>query len=340
MSHSKLIGPVDQNNQNIGNPLSGFRIFQTMDLDEARDLVAKVYTPHSLGFAGPHGRHVDTAMSHFPIGEISLNRLRYGAKVTIDAACLNSFLLVMMPLTGRAVINCGDQHILSTPKLASVISPDLPLREIIDADCDQVMVRIDKELLERICAQHIGHELSAPVRFDLGLDLSGIKGSRWSALVSYLLAEIDSKSPLMNSLLLRTQIEHLVVTTLLLTQNHNYSNALSHPARIIAPSHVKRVEDYICAHADEPLTISELAAYAKVSTSSLFAGFRAFRKTTPMAHLKSVRLQRANEELRRANRTSETVANVAMRWGFGHLSYFAKDYRKMFGELPSETLRK
>jgi len=29
-----------------------------------------------------------------------------------------------------------------------------------------------------------------------------------------------------------------------------------------------------------------------------------------------------------------------MRWGFTHLGFFARDYKKMFGELPSETLRK
>jgi len=33
------------------------------------------------------------------------------------------------------------------------------------------------------------------------------------------------------------------------------------------------------------------------------------------------------------------VQDIAARWGFWHLSHFANDYRRMFGELPSETLR-
>ena len=30
-------------------------------------------------------------------------------------------------------------------------------------------------------------------------------------------------------------------------------------------------------------------------------------------------------------------ANVAHRWGFWHMGQFARDYRRLFGELPSET---
>lgn len=323
-----------------GDPLSRHRIFHTMDLDEARDLVAKVYTPHELGFAGQRRRQLDTSMSHFPIGGISLNRLRYGGEVNIDVECLGSFLLVMMPITGCAQIRCGAQAIRSSPQLASVISPTLPLQETIDANCDQVMVRIDRALLERICSQHIGHDLRQPLLFDLGFDLSNGNGSGWSALVSYLIAEVDNAAPRLHFPLVSAQIEHLVVSTLLLSQSHNYRNELSQPAKAIAPNHVKRVEDYIVAHADQPLTVAELAAYAKVSTSNLYAGFRDFRNSTPMAYLKTVRLQRVQQDLRQADQTGETVASVALRWGFRHLGHFATSYKKMFGESPSETLRK
>jgi len=319
-------------------PLSGYRIFHTMDLDEARDLVAKIYAPHELAYASQAGSQLDTSMSHFPIGGISLNRLRYGTRVNIEVECLDNFLLVMMPITGSVQIRCGDQNICSSPRLASVISPTLPMRETIEADCDQIMVRIERELLERTCAQHLGQELQQPLCFNLGLDMSASAG--WASLMSYLIAEVDHGASFLQIPLLRTQMEQLVVTTLLLGQNHNYREELSQPAKAIVPSHVKRVEEYISAHADQPLTVAALAAYAKVSTSSLYAGFRDFRNSSPMAYLKNVRLQRVNQELRNADQSSGTVAQIALRWGFRHLGHFALDYKKMFGELPSETLRK
>ncbi|MCK5375915.1 MAG: helix-turn-helix domain-containing protein, partial [Acidobacteria bacterium] len=33
------------------------------------------------------------------------------------------------------------------------------------------------------------------------------------------------------------------------------------------------------------------------------------------------------------------VTDVANNWGFWHMGQFAADYRKMFGELPSQTLQ-
>jgi AraC family ethanolamine operon transcriptional activator len=33
------------------------------------------------------------------------------------------------------------------------------------------------------------------------------------------------------------------------------------------------------------------------------------------------------------------VNDVANRWGFWHMGRFASDYRRQFGELPSETLK-
>ena len=35
-----------------------------------------------------------------------------------------------------------------------------------------------------------------------------------------------------------------------------------------------------------------------------------------------------------------TVTQVAERWGFHHLGSFAVEYRKRWGEAPSETLRR
>jgi AraC-like DNA-binding protein len=327
-------------NPGVNEPLSRYRLFQTADAAEARDRVASIYCPHELKIVGQGSNRVDTSMSHVPLGGVSLNRLRYGPTVMIDAGCLSTFLLVMMPMVGGSDVTCGEHRLRTSPKAAAVISPTMPFYQTINANCDQIMVRIDRELLERTCAQHVGHDLRQPLEFRLELDMSNPYASGWPALMSYLLLEFNSNAPALSSPLVRTPIEHMVVATLLHSQRHNYSDELAQPARPIAPSHVKRVEEYIRAHADKPLTVASLADYAGVSTSALYAGFRDFRNTSPMAYLRAERLTRVRDELLQATPATATVADVAMRWGFQHLSHFATHYKKKFGELPSDTLRK
>lgn len=39
-----------------------------------------------------------------------------------------------------------------------------------------------------------------------------------------------------------------------------------------------------------------------------------------------------------ANAQTITVSDIAKKWGFTHLGRFAKEYKALFGVLPSETL--
>ena len=55
-----------------------------------------------------------------------------------------------------------------------------------------------------------------------------------------------------------------------------------------------------------------------------------------MRWLRELRLQGARADLRRGD---GSVADIALRWGFGHFGRFAADYARRFGEAPSRTLR-
>jgi len=67
-----------------------------------------------------------------------------------------------------------------------------------------------------------------------------------------------------------------------------------------------------------------------------------FHKTmgcTPKAYLSAFGLNAARRALEQATPEQATVSDIATRYGFWHLSQFAADYRRFFGELPSQTLR-
>ncbi|WP_265922767.1 AraC family transcriptional regulator [Cupriavidus nantongensis] len=312
---------------------AGRQVFASTDLGQTRAAVAKVFKPHRLDI---RGTSLSARMHHAPLGAVSLNRLAYGADVTIDPGPLGDFLLVQMPLSGHAEIRCGAQRIVSTPDCASVLTPSDPLLMRWSADNDQLIVRVERSALERVCAAYLGHRPDPPLRFQLGM---AWRSTGWYALMEYLAQMLAAAPEAARHPLTACQLEQLVIGTLLTLQPHSLSEALQRHGKPLAPRHVKVVEEYIHAHAAAALTPSLLAEIAGVSLRSLYAGFREHRGLSPMAYLRTVRLDRVRHDLLNDAALS-SVTGAALRWGFTHLGRFSAEYRRAFGECPAETLRR
>lgn len=103
---------------------------------------------------------------------------------------------------------------------------------------------------------------------------------------------------------------------------------------------VERAVDYALANTDEPVTVSDLCAKTNVSRRMLNLCFQDVLDTNPVQYLRSMRLNGVRRELREARKGGEiSVRDAACKWGFWHFSRFAEEYRALFGELPSETLK-
>jgi len=107
------------------------------------------------------------------------------------------------------------------------------------------------------------------------------------------------------------------------------------PARIDL---VKQVQQWVEDHPGEPISLETLCRQAHVGRRSLLQGFREHLGMGPMAYIKLKRLHGIRRELLRAQPESVTVAGLAARWGFLNPGHFARDYQRLFGVLPSQTL--
>jgi AraC family ethanolamine operon transcriptional activator len=103
---------------------------------------------------------------------------------------------------------------------------------------------------------------------------------------------------------------------------------------------VKQAEDYLMANMDQPLTLKDLCTALHVSKSPLFCGFQELFGISPMAYLKVQRLHGVRRSLKVANPEGNSVTAIAQRFGFWSAGHFARDYKQMFGELPSETIKR
>lgn len=103
---------------------------------------------------------------------------------------------------------------------------------------------------------------------------------------------------------------------------------------------VRACEAYMRAHLDSSLTILDLSRVARMRSRTLINAFEAITGFAPMDYLKRLRLSAVHRVLQRADKSSTHVIDVATDWGFWHMGHFARDYRIMFGESPSQTLLK
>lgn len=96
---------------------------------------------------------------------------------------------------------------------------------------------------------------------------------------------------------------------------------------------IRKTDRFILEHPDEMPTIKDLCKLADVSERTFEYAFMEYYGMRPKAYINAMLLNGA----RRALRTSNHVADAANAWGFWHMGQFAKDYHKLFGELPSQT---
>jgi AraC-like DNA-binding protein len=100
-----------------------------------------------------------------------------------------------------------------------------------------------------------------------------------------------------------------------------------------------RAEELLAAQLRRPVSLAEVAASLDTSVRTLSRAFQKRRGMGPIAFLRRRRLEAARHDLLVAEPGERRVTEVALRYGFAHLGRFAVDYRRLFGESPSETLR-
>ena len=103
---------------------------------------------------------------------------------------------------------------------------------------------------------------------------------------------------------------------------------------------VRQVIDYLHSYGETIPTIPELCKIAKLSERNLQYGFKEYLGITPIRYLRLLRLNGVRRDLLISNNKKDRVVDVALNWGFIELGRFAREYRQLFQELPSATLKK
>lgn len=230
------------------------------------------------------------------------------------------------PADGR--YDAGDLFLTSDPYVAHTAT----------WSGDVVNCVIDASLLGRVAAPAPGRR-TRPIRFTDLDPRSPAKAAHWWATRCYastLLANPDAAAA---PLLLDSAAQLLAAATLATFPNTAVTEPTIEDRHDATGTTLRRAVAYIDENASDHVSLADIADAAHVSIRTVQLAFRRHLDTTPMAHLRRVRLDHAHRELAAADPRHTTVTGVAARWGFASHSRFTASYRAAYGVAPSTTLR-
>lgn len=324
----------------VPNALQDHPIVDTADL-----AVATTVTCQLLGRSQviPDSRAADSfhcRLHAIRFLDVTMAYLDYSVATTIRVHDSTDCFTVHMTSSGHASAHIGGEMHPLTPFFALVISPGTTYTLLLDSDSPQMIVRIEREAVERQLSRMLGLRLDEPIVFSHVGDLTTDTAARWHGALQILSNEVLSPNSLIQQGFGADPLEELIISTLLYIQQSNYSDRLRAQPKRSGRVAVRRSIEYIERHLAESISLSDIASYVQMSPRSIQAGFREDLDTTPIAFIRDRRLDTVRRALLEAlPGEGVTVTEAASRWGFAHLGNFSMVYRHRFGESPSQTLR-
>lgn len=305
-----------------GLALRDCRLFETSDLDDARERISGVLQPHRLSLHGRAARP-RAHMDFLPLRGLGIGTIAFGQAV-IDVPPLDDYHLIIFCLSGSALLRTDGGEVAIDRFNGIACTARRPLRGTFSPDCEQFFVRIDRRRLAAFTGR-------PDTRLAPRVDLAAPRLRPWVSALRTLVTDPATVRLVREDPVVAADYEQLLLRLLLSGQD---DAAAPNHAR---PGSVHRAVSYLRANLGSDITLADVAAAAGVAERTLSDAFQRFEGASPMRYLRNLRLDHVRADLL-AGEASVTAA--AVRAGVPHLSRFARDYAERFGERPSETARR
>lgn len=322
--------------------LSSHLVLSSKDIDELRAELGQRFTPHQLNIA-KRNHEIDARVCSCAVNRLGLLSFSYGEGVPIDAVVNRDQCSEVVSLnflaSGAGRLKQHRESSEITADQGLVIDMESPFKLELQGYGGVALI-CGHDALRRHARSLIGEEAGdVDLRLEKTVDLTKPAGRALKNAVVHAVNEMNGDLGLANNPVSLTNLENYLLTQFIALHPGSFRNLIeSGFAPKVMPRNLKRARDYIHAHAREKITLDALATHAGCSYRSLQGIFGKVLNVSPMAYLRSVRLEGVRDELLNADSRHASVAEIANRWGFIHMGRFALFYKKQFGVLPSDTL--
>ena len=322
--------------------LAAFNRVATDSVDEAADAIGRIFCPHQLKPVQHSSSDFFALHNCADFDGFSVNYVSYGGSVLIDPGCLERFFLLQIPIRGSARVQTAARDVAAGPGVrATLLSPTIPSRMTWQGDCAQIILLIERRLLEQRGAALSGRPVGA-VEFEPAVELTSAIGLRLQAQIRYLIDLAERTGPRKSlAPIAAADLRESLLGSFLLGTRHNLSDAIEMfgGRAETLPRSLRRAREYLHAHARDPLDLAQLAEVAGTGIRALQLGFKRHFGQSISEMLLGIRLADLNARLSNVP-CRERITDLAFELGFTHLSRMANAYCEKFGETPSATRRR
>lgn len=318
------------------SPLSAYPMFEGNDVEQARQALSNIYTEAFL-YPRKGTSHFKMKINGVQLAKISVSLVQTkNAYVSGPVEPLDFHTVQLMP-SGSCRFNIGNSPAYSTKEKGVMLTAGQKVKVHASDNNWCLGVVIKDTVLREALSALTGHANHDPIRFTPEFDLSQPRTASLVSLIHTLVRELDRPSGILEAPAAVASFEQLLITSCLFGLEHNLSETIRRPTTAAGTAQIRQVEQYLEANASQPIDMKILARETGHSIQSIYRAFRRHRDYTPMAFLRRVRMRAVREQLLRAD-PHNTVSGIALGCGFTHLGRFSVDYKRCFGESPSETL--
>lgn len=334
----------------FGDPrhlLDSYPQLRSRSAEEVCEHVGRDLSPHRLDVQGGK-RDFDARHNRVALRDVTLNVLSYGSEVLIDPGERGDFYLVQLPMRGHARLFCGGQEALIDTGTLAILQPHVPTRMLWSGDCSMLLLQVPRAILhQRMLTCPVDGEIAIEPRFALTQSRRNPAIGAWWQAALDLAHNLDRFGTywLCNPVACSAMEDFLLQAFATMLES---SDEQTPPAGIrtspVPPATqarcVRRACEYMHDHACESLCLDDIARVACVSPRTLEVSFRRVHQQTPLAYLRTLRLDRVRQALQVAARQClpVSVTELALQHGFTHMGRFAAYYKRRFGCAPSATL--
>ncbi len=215
-------------------------------------------------------------------------------------------------------------------------------RDSIDSALSKLIDSPKERLRQRTSKQPVQFSPSIDLSSEFGLSLKNFAQFLWQAAIKqeHTAAETANTHQQVNfAPLVLQKLEQAFLACLIEGLPSNYSEEILYQTDGAFARHVHKARTFIESHLDEEIKLGDIATATGVCSRLLQKAFSYHCGCSPMRFVTLARLHQVRQQLTQAS-TNTKIVDVMMQYQFTQGGKFAKEYHQLFGEKPSETLKR